>query len=39
MDASLGTGPSAVLTGLELQFRTYNTPWVGTVYFDDIRVQ
>ena len=38
MDASLGTGPSAVLTGLELQFRTYNTPWVGTVYFDDIRL-
>jgi hypothetical protein len=30
---------SAGVTALEISFRTYNQPWVGTVYYDAIRIQ
>jgi hypothetical protein len=35
MTAILGPG----ITDIEVQFRTYNNPWSGTIYFDDIRIQ
>jgi hypothetical protein len=35
MTATLGPG----ITDVEVQFRTYNNPWSGTVYFDDIQIQ
>jgi len=30
---------SSVLTAMTLAFRTFNVPWVGTVYFDYIHIQ
>lgn len=26
-------------TAIEIKFRTYDSPWVGTVYFDNLRIQ
>src|SRR5262249_49482395 len=26
-------------TDIDIVFRTYNSPWVGTIYFDNIRIQ
>jgi hypothetical protein len=29
----------AGISALEVQFRTYNGPWIGTVYFDNMRLE
>jgi hypothetical protein len=33
------SGFTSSVTDLEIVFRTYNQAWVGTVYFDNIRIQ
>jgi hypothetical protein len=39
MNVSSGPLTNTAVTDIEIVFRTYNEPWVGTVYFDDIRIQ
>jgi hypothetical protein len=38
---SVSSGPltDSAVTDIEIVFRTYNDPWVGTLFFDDIMVQ
>ena len=39
LSGSSGPLTYTAVTDLEVVFQTYNQPWVGTVYFDDIRIE
>jgi hypothetical protein len=37
--SSAGSSDTTQVTDIEIFFRTYNQPWIGNFYFDDIRIQ